>query len=201
MNEIVRNLPGQGLPTTQAAEGVPRLRWTTADLIRLTDLGIFRAEDRLELIGGEIVPMSPIGRRHEVVAEQIEDALRARAPADVRVRAKPQLNLTDDTCVEPDIFVMPAHMRSYDVRGDTVLLVIEVAKSSLDFDLGMKARTYARHGVRDYWVVNADTLATRVHRQPGANGFAEAFDAGPEQSIAALLAPALAVRMRDLDLD
>ena len=198
MNEIARNI--SSLPTTQAAEGVPRLRWTTAQLIHLTELGVFRAEDRFELLGGEIVPLSPIGRRHEVVAEQIEDAIRSKAFANVRVRAKPQFNLDDDTYVEPDIFVHPDTIRSYDVRGETVLLVIEVAKTSLEFDLGAKAATYARYGVRDYWVVNADTLETRVHRRPGPSGFADVCDIPPAQTITPLLVPQLELGMSQLDL-
>ena len=198
MNEIVRNI--SGLPTTQAAEGVPRLRWTTAQLINLSELGVFRAEDRFELIGGEIVPMSPIGRRHEVVAEEIEDALRANNVADIRVRTERQFNLDDDTHCKPDIFVIPDTIRAYDVRGTTVLLIVEVAKSSLEFDLGTKAATYAKYGVRDYWVVNADTLETRVHRQPGPSGFAETRDVPPNQTITPLLVPKLAIRMTELDL-
>ena len=112
MNEIVRTITG--LPTTQAAEGVPRLRWTTAQLIHLTDLGVFRAEDRFELIGGEIVPMSPIGRRHEVVAEEIEKSFDHVSAKGVFVRTKPQFNLDEDTYVEPDIFVIPDTIRSYE---------------------------------------------------------------------------------------
>lgn len=61
MNEMAP--PVCGSRVTQAAEGLPRWRWTTSELERLTALGAFRDEDRFELIGGEIVPMSPVGRR------------------------------------------------------------------------------------------------------------------------------------------
>ena len=56
-------------PTTQAAEGVPRLRWTLAEFDRLAELGILTEDDRIELIGGELVPMSPKGNRHENVKD------------------------------------------------------------------------------------------------------------------------------------
>ena len=65
MNEIPRQ--PRMRPTTQAAEGVPRLRWTLAEFERLAELGIFTEEDRIELIEGELVPMSPKGNRHELV--------------------------------------------------------------------------------------------------------------------------------------
>lgn len=198
MNEIVRTI--SGLPTTQAAEGVPRLRWTTAQLIHLTELGVFRAEDRFELIGGEIVPMSPTGRRHEVVAEEIEKAFDRAAAPGVFVRTERQFNLDDDTYCKPDIFVIPDTIRSYDVRGNTVLLIVEVAKSSLEFDLGTKAATYAKLGVREYWVVNADTLDTRIHTKPNPSGFAETHDIAPNQTVTPLLVPQLALSMSQLDL-
>ncbi len=198
MNEAVKN-PVR-LATTQAAEGVPRLRWTTADLIRMTDLGIFHAEDRIELIGGQIVPMSPISRRHEVVAETIENYFDDKTVAGIRVRGSPQFNLADDTYVEPDIMVYPRTTLSYDVRGDTVLLVVEVAVSSLAYDLGAKALTYAKAGVRDYWVVNAETLATRVHRAPGPDGFGDVREMAPLRPIVPLLVPELAITMNELGL-
>ena len=199
MNEFIR--PASGNRTTQAAEGLPRWRWTTAELVRLADMGAFQAEDRFELIGGEIVPMSPVGRGHEVVAEQIEDALRARAGETIRVRTERQLNLTEDTYCKPDIFVHLADIRSPDLRGSTVLLVVEVAASSLSFDLGTKAATYARHGVREYWVVDAATLATTVHRAPSADGYGDTRTVLASDTLVALLVPELSIRLADLKVD
>jgi len=198
MNEIFHT--DRGRRTTQAAEGVPRWRWTTAELIRLTELGAFTAEDRFELIGGEIVPMSPVSRGHEVLAEEIERYFRERETSAFHIVNDRQLNLSDDTYTEPDIFVRPAAVRSADARGDTVLLIVEVAVTSLDFDLTTKASVYARHGVREYWVVDAATLSTTVHRQPGPDGYTEKSVHGPEQLLTSTLVPALAVRLADLNL-
>ncbi len=199
MNEL--STPLKRDRTTQAAEGLPRWRWTTAELVRLAELGAFTAEDRFELIGGEIVPMSPVGRRHEVLAENLERHLRSREPAGVHVVKEPQFNLADDAYAKPDILVRPAAVQSYDVRGDTVLLVIEVAASSLSFDLSTKAQLYARHGVRDYWVVDAATLVTTVHRGPGPEGYAEVREVAATEPLTPLLAPELGLRMADLKLD
>src|SRR5260370_23164188 len=65
MNELFS--PAQQRPTTQTADGLPRWRWTVAEIERLTAAGYFHEDDRLELLGGEIVPMSPKGRRHEII--------------------------------------------------------------------------------------------------------------------------------------
>ena len=130
--------------------------------------------------------MSPVSRGHEVVAEEIEEFFRKRALSDIRVVNDRQLNLSEDTYTEPDIFVRPADIRSADARGDTVLLIVEVSVTSLDFDLTTKASVYASHGVREYWVVDAQTLSTTVHRQPRAHGYAD------KAVIAALLVEAAA---------
>ena len=78
--------------------------------------------------------------------------------------------------------------------------MIEVAKSSLDFDLGTKSATYARHGVREYWVVNAETLVTTVHRGPAADGYADR-QAGPDERLVPLLVPGMTIRLADLRLE
>lgn len=91
-------------------------------------------------------------------------------------------------------------MLAYDVRGDTVLLIVEIAKTSLDLDTGRKAEIYAKFGVRDYWVVNAETLDVRVHRMPGTDGYGDIKDLGPGDTIVPLLVPELALRLDDLGL-
>jgi Uma2 family endonuclease len=198
MNEQLRH--GRNRPTTQAAEGVPRWRWTTAELIRLTDLGVFTAEDRMELIGGEIVPMSPVGRRHELVADELAQYFTPLLPKTVRLTTERQFNLSDETYTKPDICLWPAAIKAPDVRGDTVLLIVEVAQTSLKFDTSTKAALYAAHGVRDYWVINAERLETKVHRAPGPSGYAESRSLSASETLTPLLVPQLAVNIAALDL-
>jgi Uma2 family endonuclease len=69
MNAFIQ--PLNHLRTTRAADGLPRWRWTTAELLRMVQLGVIDEDERIELIGGEIVPMSPAGRVHEVVADEL----------------------------------------------------------------------------------------------------------------------------------
>jgi Uma2 family endonuclease len=203
MNEHVRQSAGplgQPRSTTQAAEGVPRWRWTLAELIRLTDMDVFTAEDRIELIGGEIVPMSPIGRRHEVVAEEIAEAWHDKVPSELRLMTERQLQLAEDTFTKPDLWVRPKDIRGPDVRGDTVLLVVEVADTNLNFDKTKKAIVYALHGVREYWVVDAQTLVTTVHREPSLSGYANVEGFTPTRMLTPLLVPQLALRLSELDV-
>lgn len=199
MNEIVAR--HKHTRTTQAAEGVPRWRWTTAELERLDQLGAFHPEDKFELIGGEIVPMSPRNRFHEVVADQLTRYWMKRSPVGVFVGGERQFNLDADAYTYPDVIVMPDSIKAYDLRGPDALLVVEVADSSLEYDHHAKAAIYARYAIREYWVINARTHATTIHREPGAAGYGSTSDPlAPTETLVPLLVPALAVRLADLDL-
>jgi Uma2 family endonuclease len=198
MNEHVRpdHLPG----TTQAAEGLPRRRWSVAEIEAIVAKGIIGEDERFELIGGEVVPMCPKGRRHEVLRSKLAFHMTRRASDDLMVVAEAQLNLKDDTYVLPDILVHLAAIQVPDVRGPTALLVVEIADSSLSYDLLTKAPQYASHGVREYWVINAQTLVTTIHRQPSGSEYARVDRLEADDRLTPEAVPQLAVRLRDLDL-
>lgn len=188
--------------TTQAAEGLPRRRWTTAELLAVVDLGVLDPDEPMELLGGEIVPMSPAGRRHEVVTDELAQYWSKRLPPDVCISVERQFNLDEATYTEPDLIVRPAPIKTYDLKGSEALLVVEVADTSFTKDVGVKARIYAMFGVREYWVIDAMSLATTVHREPSADGQYAHVDVVPgEADLAPTLIPQLTVRLADLDLD
>lgn len=183
---------------TSAAEGLPRRGFVADDLRRMVEAGILDADERIELIGGEIVLMSPKGRQHEVLRDELMWAWARTSPPYLRISTEAPLLLVDDTQTEPDLIVYPAALVSPDVRGDSVLLVVEVADSSLAYDLGRKAPIYAANGVREYWVINARTLVTTVHRDPGASGFAETFEVAGDAVATPALVPELAIQLDTL---
>jgi Uma2 family endonuclease len=188
-------------PTTRAADGLPRWRWTVEEIERIAAAGFFRGAERFELLGGEIVPMSPKGRRHEIIRGKIALRLARSTPEGIFVVSEPQFNLSEDTYLEPDILVHPAAIQTPDVRGTDALLVVEVADSSLRYDLNVKAASYAAHGVREYWVINAATLLTRVHLAPAGNAYATVLEVPAEERLVPSLVPAFAIALRELDLD
>jgi Uma2 family endonuclease len=187
-------------PTTQAADGLPRWCWTVAEIERLVAAGFFTEYDQFELLGGEIVPMSPAGRRHEIIRIELGHRMARLAREDVIVAQEPQFNLSPDTFVKPDILVHPHAIKTYDLQGADALLVVEVAETSLSYDLKTKLSLYALHGVREYWVINAITLMTNVHRQPDGTAYAVKEEVPPHDRLVPLLAPELAVLLAELDL-
>jgi Uma2 family endonuclease len=199
MNEIF--VPAPKRPTTQAADGLPRWRWTVAEVEKLAAAGFFHQDERMELLGGEIVPMSPEGRRHETLRIELADRFHRQAPPELIVASGAQFNLSEETYTVPDILVHPRAIKRYDLRGGDPVLVVEVAETTLLYDLRTKVPLYATHGVRQYWVINAETLLTTVHRQPSANGYAFTEELPADAPLVPSLAPALAVSLGALDLD
>jgi Uma2 family endonuclease len=187
-------------PTTQAAEGVPRLKWTLEEFERLGELGIFTDDDRIELIGGELVPMSPKGRRHETVRDEILNWIAERLPKNVRFSSEIGWRPEGHTYLEPDILIYPKGFSGVAVQAAEVLLLIEVASSSLKMDATSKAAAYAGLGVREYWVVNAVTLETLVHSLSSETGYGSVVTARPDETLVPLLLPGLGLKMSDLDL-
>jgi Uma2 family endonuclease len=189
-------------PTTQAADGLPRWRWTIAEIERLAAAGLFSEYDQFELVGGEIVPMmSPAGRRHETIRLELAHRMARLAGEDVMIAQEPQFNLSADTFVKPDILVHPHAIKTYDLQGADALLVVEVAETSVSYDLKTKSSLYAAHGVREYWVINAVTLITTVHRQPMGNVYSATEEFPPKTRLVPVLAPELAISLNELTLD
>jgi Uma2 family endonuclease len=198
MNEALIRHPR---PTTRAAEGLPRWSWSVSEIERLSAGGYFREDDRFELVGGEIVPMSPKGRRHEVIRVAVALRFSRGTPESIVVASEAQFNLAEDTYTVPDVLIHPTAIKTPDVCGKDALLVVEVAETSLSYDRGMKARLYALHGVREYWVINATTLVTAVHTSPSATGYREIKEIEPSVSLSPTLVAAFAISLGTIDVD
>jgi Uma2 family endonuclease len=97
--------------------------------------------------------------------------------------------------------VRSSGIKTPDIRGSDALLVVEIADTSLAYDLQIKAQLYGSHGVREYWVINAATLVTTVHTQPLRARYAVIGEVLPRELISPALAPALAISLAALDLD
>lgn len=153
---------------------VTRRRFTRAEYYRMAEVGILRKHDRVELIRGEIVELSPIGRRHKAFVINLAQLLIVRLTGRALVSVHSGLVLADDTEPEPDVTVLRRREVSYkdrEAHTEDVLLVIEVADTSLAYDRSTKLRLYAEAGIPEYWVVDCNAEAVEVHRGPGPDGY------------------------------
>lgn len=185
--------------TTQAAEGLPRRRWTVAEIEEATRLGVFDEDERFELIGGEIVPMNSKRIQHEVIKTALTYHMVRTVPDDFRVAQETTFRLNEDTFVEPDFIVFRKADGLANLNPRTALLAIEVADSSLRWDLGRKARIYANFGIPELWVIDVLARVIHVHRQPRLEGYGEIVSFGETEKVASTSVPGISLTLADLE--
>jgi Uma2 family endonuclease len=157
---------------SKAAETAQR-RFTVQEYHRLGETGILGPDERVELIRGVIREMSPKNWAHVIATKKVlrtmEDALRGRASV---YQEAPLAAEGIDSEPEPDVLVCsnPDEL-AYGSSRTKPLLVIEVADSSLEYDLGEKAALYAEAGVPEYWVVDLVRRRVVVFREPEKGGY------------------------------
>jgi len=187
---------------TRAAEGLPRRRFTVAEVEAMVEAGVMEEDERVELIGGELVPMSPKGNQHEVVKTALLDRWYRVRPEDCALTPETTFRLSDDTYLEPDVVIYPRAGGLKTLSGPSVLLVVEIADSSLRYDMGRKAALYATFGVRELWVIDAVKLVTRVFRAPSDEGYGDSHDFSASKRVVPLIAPdAFALRLDELEIE
>src|SRR5438477_231702 len=94
----------------------------------------------------------------------------------------------------------PARFPLTDVTAANARPIVEVADTGLRYDLGTKAGVYARLGLNELWVINAETLVTTIHREPQPTRYANVENKQPYERIEPIRAPSLAVTLGTLDL-
>ena len=170
-----------------------RRRFTRQEYHRMAEVGILKPTDRVELIRGEIVEMSPIGRRHYAFVNNLSHLLTMGLTGRAIVAVQGPIVLADDTEPEPDLAVIRRRIPSYkdrEAHTEDAFLVIEVAESSLAYDRSTKLRLYAAAGIPEYWVVDCVAESIEVHRTPHEDGYREvARVVGPTATVAPLAFP------------
>jgi Uma2 family endonuclease len=190
---------GSAARVTSAAEGLPRRRFTVAEVEAMVAAGVMEEDERVELIGGELVPMSPKGNHHEVVKIALLRRWYRVASDDLDLAPETTFRLSEDTYLEPDVVVYPSALEPKDLTGPNVLLVVEIADSSRRYDMGRKAKLYAGFDVRELWVIDAVKLTARIFREPEAGGYRETRDFASAERIVPLFAPeVLGLRLDEL---
>lgn len=172
------------------AEELSRRRFTVAEVVRMVEAGILLEDERLEVIGGEIIAMSPKGYRHEGLKGAINRLWGRRCPDGFDFLQETGLYLSDDVYLEPDFVVFPSSVSVRDLKGSDVLLAIEVADSSLRYDLRVKPAIYAAHGVHELWVIDVEGRRTHVHRHPSPDGYAPPEPTSSSTRLQPVAAPA-----------
>ncbi|HEY7521374.1 MAG TPA: Uma2 family endonuclease [Methylomirabilota bacterium] len=160
---------------------VTRRRFTVDEYHRMGEAGILNEDDRVELIRGEIVQMSPIGGDHASCVARLTHILLGRLHGRVVLWPQNPLVILPDSEPQPDIILLAWRGDFYrdPLPGPAdVALLIEVADTSLRYDRRVKGALYAEAGVREYWIVDLGGDAIEVYRDPAATGYARTEGVG-----------------------
>lgn len=188
-------------PPVTLPDWVPRRLIGADEYQRMGEAGLFHPEERVELIEGQLISMSPMGAPHVgrtmILIELLGEAARGRAV----MSAQSAVRLGDCSEPEPDLVLLRPPARRYLEALPTpsdILLIIEVADSTLAFDLGVKAGLYARHAILEYWVVDLRAGLLHVHRAPADGTYTSVACVSPGTTIEPVGLPGLVLATADL---
>ena len=171
------------------------------DFHKLGEIGVLRDDDRVELIEGVLIDMAPIGSRHASLVNRFNNRLAVALSGHAIVSTRNPVILGAASEVQPDIALLRHRDDFYADAHPTpsdVLLVIEVADTSLPFDRNVKVPLYARHGIPEVWLVSPRERRIEVFRRPTNAGYGETLRPAETEALAPLLLPEISVSGADL---
>jgi Uma2 family endonuclease len=174
-------------------------RFTADEYGRMVELGIFGADERLELIEGEIAEMASVGDPHGRCVSQLNAPLVIGVGQRALVWVHGPVRLGAASVPEPDLALV--RRRSYRAggpRSEDILSIVEVADSSLRYDRTTKLRLYARTGVPEYWIVSVEGEWIEVYRSPEGDGYREHRRAGVGETVTPARFPDVVVTVADV---
>ncbi|PZR35703.1 Uma2 family endonuclease [Caulobacter segnis] len=182
----------------RALETSQQHRFTLDDVLRMQEAGILDESARVELIDGALVEMAPEGTPHTRVKMQLAKRFWSTVGDAVEVIVDSTLRLAPTYAPDPDLYLYDASLPLSTVNGGNVGLVIEIADSTLRYDLAFKAELYAQHGVRDYWVVDVNTDTLIVHRGLAGGVYRDVTHHAARETVTALVLPGVALCLAEL---
>ena len=168
-----------------------RRLFTVEQYYKMLEAGIFTENERVELIRGEIIKMSPMGIRHSACVDRINELFFLRLVKFVIVRIQNPVRLNDTSEPQPDVSLLQRRPDFYETQQpqpEDVFLLVEVSDTTIKYDREIKIPLYAENNIVEVWLVNLTEECLEVYRQPTANGYenVQTFQRGETVTIQAL---------------
>jgi Uma2 family endonuclease len=167
------------MPTvaTQSATDVEPRRFTSDEVQAMLQAGILHEDDRVELINGQLIPMAPIGNAHIACVNRLNRLFVERTTSEIAVSVQNPVRIDEYNEPQPDLVLSTALDRAPE-PGD-VLLIVEVADSSLTYDRETNLPLYAQAGIPEVWIANLAEAQVEIHREPSGSVYRTRHLAGP----------------------
>lgn len=163
-----------------------RHKLSVSEYYRMGEAGILHEDDRIELVEGDLIDMAPIGSRHASIVNQLARLLIKAVDDEVIVSVQNPVRLSDWSEPQPDIVVLKPRSDDYfsaHPGPDDVLILIEVADSSIDYDRKTKLPLYARHGVGEVWILDLNAQVLECYTQPSQEGYGQCQRLGSQDQV------------------
>ncbi|NJM00611.1 MAG: Uma2 family endonuclease [Synechococcaceae cyanobacterium SM2_3_2] len=176
--------------------------WSVEDYHRMIENGLLTHDDRVELLEGIVSQMSPKGVSHVIISRWIAERFRERLGVGSYLLTQDPITLTEQGSEpEPDITIARGSMFDYTEHHpypEDILLVIEVADSSIEIDKTIKMPIYARARIQDYWVVDIKAKEITIYRQPVEDSYQAVQAVTGRDRLSPLAFPEIAFQVQDL---
>jgi Uma2 family endonuclease len=180
---------------------LPRRKLSVDEYHKIGVAGVFNEDDRIELIEGEMIEMAPIGSRHLSKVNRLSRILGQQTGDEAIVSTQNPVSLPPDNEPLPDIALLKARADDYEsavpTAGD-VLLLIEVADTTLAYDRDVKIALYARHGIAEVWLVDLQNETLSIYLDPGPKGYRKLLSPAKNETISPMLLPHAKVSLADV---
>lgn len=178
-----------------------RYRFSTDEYHRMADAGLFGEDDRVELLDGEVVMMAPIGSRHAACVKWLVAFFTTRLGGTVIVGVQDPMGLSERSEPQPDLTVLrprPDFYASGHPEPADVLLVVEVADTTVGSDRKVKVPLYAAGGVNEVWLVDLPGRQIHSYREPGPAGYRQVISSVAGDLLSPLAFPDVSLAVGDL---
>lgn len=149
-------------------------KFTVEEYNLMAEAGVFKEGDRLELIAGEIIEMSPVSPRHAACVRRLNALFKRKLVERVLVDSQNPIVLNNTSEPQPDVVLLKLRGDFYETahpRPTDCFLLVEVGDSTIDYDREVKIPLYAASGIIEVWLIDLNGEAIEVYRQPGVNGY------------------------------
>jgi Uma2 family endonuclease len=180
---------------------VSKKLFTVDEYYRMVDAGILAENDRVELIEGEIIEMSPIGQRHMACVDRATDVFTSSLKGRALISVQNPLRLNNYNEPQPDIVVLKPRADYYASKSHTpedTFLVLEVSDSTLRYDTKVKLPIYAHTGVSEVWIENLQEDLLLVCRDPAGKNYSTQLTLRRGDSISPLAFPNVVLKIEEL---
>ncbi|CAN1208902.1 Putative restriction endonuclease domain-containing protein [Tumidithrix helvetica PCC 7403] len=149
-------------------------KFTVHQYHQIAETGIFSSSDRVELIDGEIIKMSPVGRKHAACVARLNALFQGKFIGQALVWVQNPIRLNDDSEPQPDLALLLPRQDFYESDLPTakdILLVVEVSDSTIAYDRTVKSSIYAEAGISEMWLLDLNEQAIEAYSQPSTRSY------------------------------